>query len=121
MPIHLSPGVYTREIDLSLYPAQASTSVVGMVGTAVKGPLNAETLITSPAQFTETFGDPTPESYGGYAALQYLEKGNRLYYVRVGATTGSDAVAKSSLIIQDGDSAEVVTNNAQPFTVTSSN
>ena len=121
MAIHLSPGVYTREIDLSLYPAQASTSVVGMVGTAVKGALNSETLITSPAQFTETFGDPTPSSYGGYAALQFLEKGNRLYYVRVGATTGSDAVAKSIVALNDGESASVIANNSQPYTITSSN
>ena len=121
MPIHLSPGVYTREIDLSLYPAQASTSVVAMVGTAVKGPLNEATLITSPAQFTDTFGNPTPESYLGYAALQFLEKGNRLYVTRVAATTGTDAVASSTVDVVDGESASVLATNAQPYTVTADN
>jgi phage tail sheath protein FI len=120
-PIHLSPGVYTREIDLSLYPAQASTSVLGMVGTAVKGALNKAVLITSPSQFIETFGNPTPESYLGYGALQFLEKGNRLYVVRVGATTGADAIAKAVRDVVTGTSASVNSVATQPFTVTSDN
>jgi len=121
MATYVSPGVYTRETDLSLYPAAASTSITGMIGTAKKGPVNVPTLITSPQQFVDTFSTPTPTSYLAYAALQFLEKGNKLYVVRVGATTGSDALAKAELDLIDGTGSSMISSVAQPYTVTSDN
>lgn len=96
MAVYLSPGVYFREIDLSLYvPALSSTSV-GMVGVASKGPINEPTFISDAVQFTSIFGDPvvstdangvsTPESYAAYAAVQYLTQGRQLWFNRVSAT-----------------------------------
>lgn len=102
MGVYLSPGVYTVEIDVSQYPSAVSTAICGMVGTAVKGPVNTPTYITNPQQFLDTFGNPTPSSYLGYAALAYLEKGNQLYITRVGATAGSDALAKATKMVVGG-------------------
>ena len=61
-----------------------------MVGTASSGPLNVPTLITSTDQFISTFGTPTLNQYGPYAALNYLRQGNQLWYQRVAKqyTTG---------------------------------
>ena len=102
MGVYLSPGVYTVEIDVSQYPSSVSTAICGMVGTAVNGPVNTPTYITNPQQFLNTFGNPTPTSYLGYAALAYLEKGNQLYITRVGATVGSDALAKATKMVVGG-------------------
>lgn len=84
MAVFLSPGVFTTEIDLSVLPAGAGALRPAFIGAAKKGPMNAPTLITSPAQYVEVFGEPFPESYLGYAVLAFLEEGNSCYVLRVG-------------------------------------
>lgn len=103
MPIYVSPGVYSRELDYSFYVASMSTCIVGMVGTAEKGVMNDPTLITSPESFMRNFGSPNVNSLASYAAMEFLSKGNKLYFCRVG---GSSA-AKSSLDISAADSTPV--------------
>ena len=85
MSVYLSPGVYTREIDLSLYVANLGTTAVGMVGLATKGPINEPQYISDPVAFNATFGDPDPNGAykATYAALQYLHTGRQLWFVRV--------------------------------------
>lgn len=84
MPTYLSPGVFTREIDLSLVPSNTGPLRPVFVGTAKKGPMNVPTLVANPQQFVDIFGEPFPTSYLGYAALSYFEEGNQAYIVRVG-------------------------------------
>lgn len=87
MSVFLSPGVFSREIDLSLYIPSLSTTALGLVGVATKGPINEPIYITNPVQFSSTFGDPSDPSVeylpSIYAALQYLHTGRQLWYVRV--------------------------------------
>lgn len=87
MAVFLSPGVYTREIDLSLYIPSLSTTALGVVGIATKGPINEPTYVTNPVQFGSTFGDPADPSVeflpSVYASLQYLHTGRQLWFVRV--------------------------------------
>ena len=80
---HVAPGVYVVERDFSDYVASLGTTSVGIVGTASSGPLNTPTLITSTDQFLSTFGLPSLNQYGPYAALNYLRNGNQLWYQRV--------------------------------------
>jgi len=93
MAVFLSPGVYVREIDLSLYVPNLSTTALGLVGLATKGPINVPTYITNPVQFATTFGDPDTDFMGPYAALQYLHSGRQLWYVRVSEYSGQDTYA----------------------------
>jgi phage tail sheath protein FI len=81
--IIVSPGVYTREIDLSNYIPQLATAIFGVVGTASKGPVNEVTLITDEASLISTFGEPSANHLGLYTAIRYLKKGNQLKFVRV--------------------------------------
>lgn len=83
MAIYVSPGVYTREIDLSLYIPKLSSTILGMVGTAPKGPIDRATYISTWPQFVETFGQPVPSHLMGYAAQEFLREGNQLWVVRV--------------------------------------
>lgn len=79
-----SPGVYTKEIDLSQRVAAVSTSIGAIVGASDKGPVMERTLITSYTNFIATFGKPNPRtSFMHYAALAFLETSNRLYVTRV--------------------------------------
>jgi hypothetical protein len=84
MPVFLSPGVFPREIDLSVLARNDSTIVPAFIGTAQKGPINDPQFITTPEQFLQVFGEPFPESNLGYAVLSFLEEGNGCWVLRVG-------------------------------------
>lgn len=83
MAVFLSPGVFPREIDLSVLPSNNSTIIPAFVGTTKKGPVNEPRYITSAEQFIETFGEPFTDSSLGYAVLSYLEEGNAAWVLRV--------------------------------------
>lgn len=84
MAVYLSPGVYPREIDLSVLPAAVGPLRPAFIGTTKKGPVNAPTLISSAQQAIDIFGEPFAESYLMYSVLGYLEEGNNCYVTRVG-------------------------------------
>ena len=84
MPVFLSPGVFPREIDLSVLPAGVGALTPAFIGTAKKGPVQQPTFLGNSQQFIDTFGDPFPESFLGYAVLAYFEEGTRAYVLRVG-------------------------------------
>ena len=90
MPNFVSPGVYVIEKDISEYTATINSSVVGIVGFASRGPIagvgsEKATLITSPEQLVDTFGEPSEDIKGQAieGALEILEATNSLRFVRV--------------------------------------
>ncbi len=93
MAVYLSPGVFTREIDLSVLPTGIGALRPAFIGAAQKGPVNEPVLITSAQNFIDTFGNPFAESYLGYAVIAYLEEGSSCYVLRVGVqyVEGMDA------------------------------
>ena len=117
MATYLSPGVFWREQDVSVYTPQLSSTSVGMVGLASKGPINEPTFISDGTQFTTIFGEPvttvdaygiaTTESYGPYAALSYLSEGRQLWYTRVSDvdTLGNYTAEKSNLTVYENATA----------------
>jgi phage tail sheath protein FI len=97
MSVYVSPGVYTREVDLSLYVPALSSTIVGMVGVTTKGPTQTRTYITNQQQFIDTFGEPdSTVGYESYAALQYLRQGRQLWFVRVVGDSAEKAAATFS-------------------------
>ena len=58
MATYLSAGVYSRELDISAYAARVASSIIALVGSAGKGPVNKPTLLTSPSQLKSIFGAP---------------------------------------------------------------
>ncbi|MBD3405034.1 MAG: hypothetical protein GF411_02725 [Candidatus Lokiarchaeota archaeon] len=107
MAVYLSPGVYPNEIDLSLVATGAGPLRPAFIGTAKKGPLNTPTLITNAEQYLDTFGDPFPESYMGYAVLAYLEEGSQCFVERVGVEAEAGQVADLAAIAIDTSGAKV--------------
>lgn len=97
MAIFVSPGVYSREIDLSLYAPILATATLAVVGTATKGPINERTFISSPDQFTSIFGIPSTNHLMTYAALQFLTQGRQLWVVRVESSAHPSTAATMTL------------------------
>ena len=95
MPNFFSPGVYTVEKDISTYPVAGNSSIVGIVGFAGKGPTNVATLITSPENLINTFGNPSEDldGQGLEGALEILETTNAVYYVRAAGDSATEASA----------------------------
>lgn len=96
MAVYLSPGVFPREIDLSVLPSAVGPMRAAFVGTAKRGPLNTPILVTSAQQAIDTFGEPFPDSHLMYAVLAFFEEGNQCYVMRVGVECESgqaDALA----------------------------
>ena len=105
MPNYVSPGVYVIEKDLSDFPTQVNSSVVGIVGFADRGPiagLNQQkaSLVTSQQQLLREFGEPS-EAIKGQAiegALEILEATNSTRFIRV----ASDSAVEASAAVQVG-------------------
>lgn len=96
MSSFVSPGVYVRELDFSGFAARQAGSVIAVVGTAGKGPVNKPVLLTSAGALTENFGKPLPTrgtraNFGLHAAYNALSQTPQVWYVRV--TDGSERTA----------------------------
>jgi len=100
--VYVSPGVYVREVDLSLYVPALSTTIVGMVGRSTKGPTNEKTYITNQQQFAEVFGPPdSTVGFEAYAALQYLRRGRQLWFVRVVGPAAEEASGNLVAVVDE--------------------
>lgn len=130
----LSPGVQITLLDYSDYVRDASTSTVGMVGGARRGPLGP-TYVTTREQALTLFGNPTTKDYGIYSLLAVLEKGDKVYYNRIAkapskASAGNDdadkltfySLTESSLMngskIESKEEAATVVGAAPTFEIT---
>lgn len=101
MPVFLSPGVFPREIDLSVTVGNTSGVVPAFIGTAQKGPINEPTFVTSAEQAIETFGEPVAESNLMYALLAFLEEANGAWVLRVGVECEEGQVEELSSVCID--------------------
>lgn len=102
-------GVYTEEVDLSLYVPQLSTSILGLVGGFKKGPLDQITFIANRKQFEQIFGTPLRGEVGfaAHAALYFLRWASQLKVVRVSGHTVAgvaDATKSVAPIYRDDSS-----------------
>jgi hypothetical protein len=97
MAVYLSPGVFPREIDLSVIPTAVGPLRPAFVGTAQKGPMNEPTLVTNATQAINIFGEPFSDSYLMYAVLSYMEEGNSAYIMRAGVEYDSN----QATVLQD--------------------
>ena len=84
----ISPGVYTRIIDLSEYLADIPGTVGFIPVLSSKGPDNKLQFVTSKEQFVNLYGEPNILDYGKhygqgpYVAWQHLGVSSHLYVLR---------------------------------------
>lgn len=109
MPGFTFPGVYTQEQDFSLYLPAITTTVLGLVTTASKGPVDERVFVATEDQLIQQFGFPSTIHKGLLAAQQYLRRGNQLWIIRI---AGYDEATASANIRNNGDTANAVTLTA---------
>lgn len=84
----VSPGVFTRENDLSGI-AQGVSDIGGVVvAPFAKGPGFSPTVLRSVSELESKFGTADGTLYGAYTAKQYLQEKGFVTVCRVGAITG---------------------------------
>ena len=87
----VSPGVFTRERDLSFLPAAIGEIGAAVIGPTVKGPAFEPTIIESFKEFEQVFGPKTKESYVPYTVEGYLRSAGRVTIVRILGLSGYTA------------------------------
>ena len=108
----VSPGVFTRENDLSFLPQGISQIGAAVVGPTEKGPAFVPTLVTSQAEYEQIFGTPK-DYYTGYTVQNYLRDAGSVTVVRVAGTDGHTTLAGGSdgtvaVVAQDGDGDNII-------------
>ena len=79
----VSPGVFTRERDLSFLPQGISEIGAAIIGPTKKGPAFTPTTINNFQEFEEMFGGVDPRFYVPYTAEAYLKSAGTVTIVRV--------------------------------------
>lgn len=97
---HVSPGIYTKEIDLNYASKSLGITTLGLVGETVKGPAFQPITIENWRQYQQFFGGTNTEKFRGsqypkyelpYIAQSYLKQSNQLEVVRVLGLSGVNA------------------------------
>lgn len=86
---NISPGVYTKIIDLSTFVQVVPSSIAFLAGYTEKGRDNEVIFIGSRAEFVSEWGEPNINDYGKnfgqgpYIAYNHLGESGALYWMRV--------------------------------------
>ena len=98
--IHVSAGIYSREIDLTYAAKSLGITTLGSVGETIKGPAFQAMDISNWREFQDVFGGTSTEKYKGslypkyelpYIAKSYLSESEQLKVVRVLGLSGYNA------------------------------
>jgi hypothetical protein len=122
MPLNLvSPGVKTREVDLTIGGITAANDQVGAIaGPFQKGPVNIPIEITTEQDLVNTFGKPisTDNQYEYWmGASTYLSYGGILRVIRTDDTylnTANSAVSAASTTLKIKSYDDYVANHSSP-------
>lgn len=86
----VSPGVFTRENDLSFLAQGVSEIGAAFIGPFKQGPAFIPTVVTTQSDFEAIFGTPDGTYYTEYAVQNYLREAGTVTVVRVGGIGGYD-------------------------------
>jgi hypothetical protein len=100
--IFVSPGVYTREQDFSVFASRVGLTRLGLVGLTQKGPAFEAVSIRSTDEFLFRFGGTSTDLQLPYVANSFLTQSNELTVTRV---LGKEGYTDSKAWIIKGEGA----------------
>ena len=115
----VSPGVFTREKDLSFLPQGIGEIGAALIGSTVKGPAFVPTQVESFQEYQQIFGGLTEDSYLPYTAKNYLEDAGTATIVRVLGSSGYTLENPIALQISSSQGQKVAAILHPTFNVTS--
>lgn len=103
--IFVSPGVYTKEQDFSVFASRIGITRLGLVGKTAKGPAFEPIKISSSDEYALRFGGTDPELPASYVANSFLGQSNELTVTRILGSTGF-VNSPAWLIVANGTGSE---------------
>jgi hypothetical protein len=94
----VSPGVFTRENDLSFLSQGVGEIGAAFIGPFKEGPAFVPTIVRTQSEFEEIFGTPDGTYYTEYAVQNYLREAGTATIVRVGGIGGYSQTAPLAII-----------------------
>jgi len=79
----VSPGVFTREKDLSFLPQGITEIGAALIGPTQEGPAFVPTIVRNMGEFEDMFGKESQDFYVPFTAKQYLQSAGTVTIVRV--------------------------------------
>ena len=106
----VSPGVFTRERDLTFLEQGVANIGGAFIGVTQKGPAFVPVIVNSQTEFENRFGKADEYSYLGYTVQNYLQEAQSATVVRVLGLGGYQAAGAktAALVIGDGSSTRVL-------------
>ena len=104
----VSPGVFTRENDLSFLSQGIGEIGAAIIGPFHKGPAFVPTVVNTQSEFEEIFGTPDGSYYTGYTVQNYLREAGTVTIVRVGHVGGYSHVIPLAIKVSGSSGIQVV-------------
>ena len=103
----VSPGVFTRENDLSFLAQGIGEIGAAIIGPFHKGPAFVPTVVNTQSEFEQIFGTPDGSYYTGYTVQNYLREAGTVTIVRVGHIGGYSHTAPVAIKVQESGSGAI--------------
>jgi hypothetical protein len=104
----VSPGVFTRENDLSFLSQGIGEIGAAFIGPFKQGPAFVPTIVRTQSEFEEIFGTPDGTYYTDYAVQNYLREAGVATIVRVGGIGGYTQVAPLAIVASGSAGEKIV-------------
>jgi hypothetical protein len=88
--VFVSPGVYTKEQDFSIFASRIGITRLGLVGKTLKGPAFEPIKISTSEEYNLRFGGTDVKYPMPYVASAFLSQANELVVTRILGKTGFD-------------------------------
>lgn len=113
--IHVSPGIYSKETDITYAVKSLGITTLGLAGETLRGPAFQPMLIENWRDYQSIFGGTSTEKFRGsqypkyelpYIAKSYLKESNQLQVCRVLGLSGYNAGPAWVITAQKDDGVE---------------
>ena len=95
----ISPGVFTRENDLSFLPQGVGAIGAAIIGPTVKGPAFVPTVVKSFAEYERKFGSLSSNTFVPQTVREYLKNAGSVTVTRVLAGGGYNFTTNTNEIL----------------------
>ena len=107
----ISPGVFTRENDLSFLPQGVGAIGAAIIGPTVKGPAFVPTVVRSFSDYERKFGPLSKDTFVPQTVREYLKNAGSVTVCRVlagGGYTFTNGTNEMVAVVASGSSADNV-------------